>query len=203
MPSRGLYSPNIVRLVHVHLQDFVAVRVRACLTIAFPLTTLSSFPLHFTLTDAFTRRLAYQPALRHDMENAPTAIMLSHLRTFQRTVGRIARIPDDHVTSGHLNGLRLVTPSDMVSARCQAEIMGAQSDFEAASGVHIILGLVEGCLLYWDQVYTPSCYYLQFRTDEFFHLRPVPRKSSILLTPGYFFVGHTMCRKSGDHNVNI
>jgi len=113
MPSRSLYSPNIVRLVHVHLQDFVAVHVRACLTIALPLTIPSSFPLHFTLTDAFTRRLAYQPALRHDMENAPTAIMLSRLRTFLRTVGRIALIPDDHVTSSHLNGLRPVTPSDM------------------------------------------------------------------------------------------
>jgi len=43
------------------------------------------------------------------MENAPTAIMLSRLCTFLRTVGRIALIPDDHVTSGHLNGLRPVT----------------------------------------------------------------------------------------------
>jgi len=99
------------------------------------------------------------------MENVPTAIMWSRLRTFLRTVKRIARIPDDHVSTGHLNELRPVPLSDMVAARCQTEIMGAQSHFEAASGVHIVWGLVEGYLLYWDQVYTPSCYYLQFRTD--------------------------------------
>lgn len=138
------------------------------------------------------------------MENAPTAIMWSRLRTFLRTVKHLARIPDDHVSSGHLNEVRPVPLSDMVAARCQAEIMAAQSDFEAATGVHIFWGLVEGYLLYWDQVCALSCYYLHFRTDyESFFLRLVPRKSSISLTPRYSFVGHTMCSKSGDHSVNI
>lgn len=80
--------------------------------------------------------------------------------------------------------------------------MAAQSDFETASGVHIVWGLVEGYLLYWDPVYALSCYDPQFRTDcEFFLLHLVPRRSSIRLTSG--FVGYTIFSRDGDHSVNM
>ena len=73
-------------------------RTSAWLTIAFPLT------IPFPIEDA----LRINPALWHDMENAPTAIMWSRLRTFLCTVKRIARIPDNHVSSGHPNELQPV-----------------------------------------------------------------------------------------------
>jgi hypothetical protein len=74
------------------------------------------------------------------MENAPTAIMWSSLRTFLRIVKCIARNPDDHVSFGHLNELQPVPLCDTVAALCRAEIMAAQSNFETASGVYIVCG---------------------------------------------------------------
>ena len=59
---------------------------------------------------------------------------------------------------------------------------------------------MEGYLLYRDQVYALSCITPNSEPiiGSFFCI-----KSSIRLTPGYSFVGHTMFSRSGDHNVNM
>jgi nicotinamide/nicotinate riboside kinase len=102
--------------------------------------------------------LPIHPTLGQDWDTAPTAIDWPRLRAFLRTVKRIARIPDDHSSHDHLNEHRPVPLSDAVAARCQAEISVAQKEIEAASGVPVVWGLVDGFLLYWDKVHgSRSC----------------------------------------------
>ncbi len=63
--------------------------------------------------------------------------------------------------------------SDAVAARCQAEIAAAQREAEVASGARVVWGLVDGFLLYWDQVYARLACYSSPSTadDEFFLVR--------------------------------
>jgi nicotinamide/nicotinate riboside kinase len=96
--------------------------------------------------------LPIHPTLGQDWDTAPTAIAWPRLRAFLRTVKRIARVPDDHSSHDHLNEQKLVPFDDAVAARWKAEIAAAQAEAEAASGARIIWGLVDGFLLYWDQV---------------------------------------------------
>ena len=92
------------------------------------------------------------PTLGPDCETAPTAISWPRFRAFLRTVERTARIPDDHSSHDHLNEQKPVPLDNAVAVRCKAEIAAAQAEVEAASGTRIVWGLVEGFLLYWDQV---------------------------------------------------
>jgi nicotinamide/nicotinate riboside kinase len=96
--------------------------------------------------------LPIHPTLGQDWDTAPTAIVWPRLRAFLRTVKRIARIPDDHSSHDHLNEQTPVPLDDTVAARWKAEIEAAQAEVEAASGARIVWGLVDGFLLYWDQV---------------------------------------------------
>ena len=80
-----------------------------------------------------------------------------------RTVKRVARIPDDHASHDHLNEQRpLQRPvplGDSVAALYRAEIAAVQKEVKVASGARVVWGLVDGFLLYWDQV----CYSFRFR----------------------------------------
>ncbi|KAI0279528.1 P-loop containing nucleoside triphosphate hydrolase protein [Russula aff. rugulosa BPL654] len=95
--------------------------------------------------------LPIHPTLGQDWDSAPTAIDWPRLRAFLRTVKRIARIPDDHSSHDHLNEQKPTPLSDSVAARCKAEITAVQKEVENAYGVHVVWGLVDGFLLYWDQ----------------------------------------------------
>ena len=107
------------------------------------------------------------PTLGQDWDTAPTAIAWPRLRAFLRTVKRIGRIPDDHASHDHLNEQRPVPLSDAVAARCQAEIAAAQREAEVASGARVVWGLVDGFLLYWDQVYARlACYSSPSTADD-------------------------------------
>ena len=92
------------------------------------------------------------PTLGRDWDSAPTAIEWPRLRAFLRTFKRIARIPDDHSSHDHLNGQKPTPLSDSVAARCQAEIAAVQKEVEDACGARVVWGLLDGFLLYWDQV---------------------------------------------------
>ena len=96
--------------------------------------------------------LPVHPTLGQDWDSAPTAIDWPRLRAFLRTVKRIARIPDDHSSHDHLNEQRPVPLGDSVAARYKAEIAAVQKEVEVASGARVVWGLVDGFLLYWDQV---------------------------------------------------
>lgn len=75
-----------------------------------------------------------------------------------------------------------------------------QKEVENAYGVHVVWGLVDGFLLYWDQV----CYSfpIQRVNDELFFLfRLALRRLLIPLMPRYSFVCRTMYSRSEDQNV--
>ena len=92
------------------------------------------------------------PTLGQDWDSAPTAIAWPRLRALLRTVKRTARLPDDHSSHDHLNEQKLVELGQSLAARCKEEIARVQKEVEAASGVRVVWGLVDGFLLYWDQV---------------------------------------------------
>jgi nicotinamide/nicotinate riboside kinase len=96
--------------------------------------------------------LPIHPTLGQDWDTAATAIDWPRLRAFLRTVKRIARIPEDHSSHDHLNEQKPVPLDEAVAARCKAQIAKAQEEVEAASGTRVVWGLVDGFLLYWDQV---------------------------------------------------
>jgi nicotinamide/nicotinate riboside kinase len=96
--------------------------------------------------------LPIHPTLGQDWDSAPTAIDWPRLRAFLSTVKNIARIPDDHSSHDHLNEQKDIPLDDAVAVRCKAEIAAVQEEVEAASGVRVVWGLVDGFLLYWDQV---------------------------------------------------
>ncbi|KAI0049889.1 P-loop containing nucleoside triphosphate hydrolase protein [Auriscalpium vulgare] len=85
-----------------------------------------------------------------DWDSAPTAIDWPRMRAFLRTVKRTAHIPADHHSHDHLNEQKEVPVEGSVAARWRAELAGLQSAAEAAEGVRIVWGLVDGFLLYWD-----------------------------------------------------
>jgi nicotinamide/nicotinate riboside kinase len=97
--------------------------------------------------------LPIHPTLGQDWDTAPTAIAWPRLRASLRTFKQTGCLPDDHASHDHLNEQRPVPLSDAVAARCQAEIAAAQKEVEAATGARVVWGLVDGFLLYWDQVY--------------------------------------------------
>jgi len=101
--------------------------------------------------------LPIHPTLGQDWDSAPTAIDWPRLRASLHTVKRIARLPDDHASHDHLNEQRPVPLTDSVLARCKAEITVVQKEAEAGTGARVVWGLVDGFLLYWDQVYATHC----------------------------------------------
>ncbi|KAH9171561.1 P-loop containing nucleoside triphosphate hydrolase protein [Lactarius sanguifluus] len=90
------------------------------------------------------------PTFGQDWESAPTAIAWPRLREFLRTVKRTARIPDDHSSHDHPNEQKPVQLGESLATRCKEEISRMQKEVEAASGVRVVWGIVEGFLLYWD-----------------------------------------------------
>lgn len=92
------------------------------------------------------------PTLGQDWDAAPTAIDWPRLRAFIRTVKRTARLPDDHISHDHLNEQKPVELGESLAARYKEEIARVQKEVEAASGVRVVWGLVDGFLLYWDPV---------------------------------------------------
>jgi nicotinamide/nicotinate riboside kinase len=96
--------------------------------------------------------LPIHPTLGQDWDSAPTAIAWPRLRAFLRTVKRTARLPDDHSSHDHLNEQKPVLLGESLAARCKEEIARVQKEVEAASGVRVVWGLVDGFLLYWDPV---------------------------------------------------
>jgi hypothetical protein len=78
----------------------------------------------------------------------------------------------------------------------KAKIAAVQKEVEVASDARIIWGVVNGFLLYWDQV----CYLLRFREPmtSVFLLRLVFRMLLIPLMLGYSFVCHMMYSRSED-----
>jgi len=58
--------------------------------------------------------------------------------------------------------------SSSVAARCKAEIEAVQKEVEDAYGARIVWGLVDGFLLYWDQV--RYSFPTRKANDEFFFL---------------------------------
>ncbi|KAH9044212.1 P-loop containing nucleoside triphosphate hydrolase protein [Lactarius hengduanensis] len=109
-----------------------------------------SFIIHqddFTPPEA---TLPIHPTFGQDWDSAPTAIAWPRLREFLRTVKRTARIPDDHSSHDHLNEQKPVQLGESLATRCKAEISRVQKEVEAASGVRVAWGIVDGFLLYWD-----------------------------------------------------
>ncbi|KAH9060309.1 P-loop containing nucleoside triphosphate hydrolase protein [Lactarius deliciosus] len=109
-----------------------------------------SFIIHqddFTPPEA---TLPIHPTFGQDWDSAPTAIAWPRLREFLRTVKRTARIPDDHSSHDHLNEQKPVQLGESLAARCKEEISRMQKEVEAASGVRVVWGIVDGFLLYWD-----------------------------------------------------
>jgi len=107
----------------------------------------------FPLTQDFfppEATLPIHPTLGQDWDSAPTAIAWPRLRAFLRTVKRTARLPDDHSSHDHLNQQPPVQLDESLAASCKEEIARVQKEVEAASGVRIVWGLVDGFLLYWD-----------------------------------------------------
>jgi len=94
--------------------------------------------------------LPIHPTLGQDWDSAPTAIDWPRLREFLRTVKRTARLPDEHISHDHLNEQKPVELGDSLAARCKEEITRVQKEVEAASGVRVVWGVVDGFLLYWD-----------------------------------------------------
>jgi nicotinamide/nicotinate riboside kinase len=88
--------------------------------------------------------------LGQDWDTAATAIDWPRLRAFLRSVKRTARLPDGHSSHDHLNEQKHVEIGESLAARCKEEIARVQKEVEAASGVRIVWGLVDGFLLYWD-----------------------------------------------------
>ena len=100
--------------------------------------------------------LPIHPTLGQDWDSAPTAIDWPRLREFLRTVKRTARLPEDHHSHDHLNEQKPVELGDSLAARCKEEIIRVQKEVEAASGVRVVWGVVDGFLLYWDPVWDIS-----------------------------------------------
>lgn len=109
-----------------------------------------SFIIHqddFTPPEA---TLPIHPTFGQDWDSAPTAIAWPRLREFLRTVKRTARIPDDHSSHDHLNEQKSIQLGESLATRCKEEISRVQKEVEAASGVRVVWGIVDGFLLYWD-----------------------------------------------------
>ncbi|KAH9015159.1 P-loop containing nucleoside triphosphate hydrolase protein [Lactarius pseudohatsudake] len=109
-----------------------------------------SFIIHqddFTPPEA---TLPIHPTFGQDWDSAPTAIAWPRLREFLRTVKRTARIPDDHSSHDHLNEQKPIQLGESLATRCKEEISRVQKEVEAASGVRVVWGIVDGFLLYWD-----------------------------------------------------
>jgi hypothetical protein len=145
--------------------------------------------------------LPIHPTLGQDWDTAPTAIDWPRLRAFLRTVKRIARIPDDHSSHDHLNEQKHVTLDDAVAARCKAEIAAVQEEVEAASGARVVWALVDGFLLYWDQVraYIYICLSTSWDSELTCNLfcNCFSRKLLILSMLGYFFGCRATYSRSG------
>jgi hypothetical protein len=128
-----------------------------------PLYASASTPIFLLLTMSFfcflvqpEAMLPIHPTLGQDWDSAPTAIDWPRLREFLRTVRRTARLPDDHRSHDHLNEQKPVELGDSLAARCKEEIARVQKEVEAASGVRVVWGVVDGFLLYWDLVWDIS-----------------------------------------------
>ncbi|KAH8983905.1 P-loop containing nucleoside triphosphate hydrolase protein [Lactarius hatsudake] len=74
--------------------------------------------------------LPIHPTFGQDWDSAPTAIAWPRLREFLRT--------------------KPVQLGESLAARCKEEISRMQKEVEAASGVRVVWGIVDGFLLYWD-----------------------------------------------------
>ena len=61
-------------------------------------------------------------------------------------------MPDDHTSHDHLNEQKPVELGESLATRFKEEIARVQKEVEAASGVRVVWGLVDGFLLYWDPV---------------------------------------------------
>ena len=73
-----------------------------------------------------------------------------------------------------------------------------QKEVEDACGVRVVWGLVDGFLLYWDQV-SFSFRFRELMTSFFFHV--ARRRLLIPLMRGYSFVCRTVYSRSEDQNV--
>ena len=133
--------------------------------------------------------LPIHPTLGQDWDSAPTAIDWPRLREFLRTVRRTARLPDDHCSYDHLNKQKPVELGDSLAARCKEELTRVQKEVEAASGVRVVWGVVDGFLLYWDPVWDISLLQVADRGDAFNLL--FLRMSLIRSTLRYSYVCHT------------
>ncbi|KAA1476809.1 P-loop containing nucleoside triphosphate hydrolase protein [Dentipellis sp. KUC8613] len=96
--------------------------------------------------------LPLHPTLHvQDWDSAPTALAWPRLRAFLRTAKRAATLPPDHHSHDHLNAQRPVPVGEGLAGRWAAQFRGVQERLEAgAEGVHVVWGLVDGFLLYWD-----------------------------------------------------
>ena len=78
------------------------------------------------------------------------------MRTFMRTVKQAARIPAEHQSHDHLNEQKAIPVPPEVFERWRSEIQSLQRSVEVKKGERIVWGLVDGFLLYWDEVSSAS-----------------------------------------------
>lgn len=86
-----------------------------------------------------------------DWDDPDGAIDWPRLRTFLQTVKRSGKIPDDHKSHDHLNEQKLVPVSEEVFDRWRNEFEKIEADYRK-KGQLVTWGLLDGFLLYWDQV---------------------------------------------------
>lgn len=88
-----------------------------------------------------------------DWDDAPGAIDWPRLRAFLRDeVRATGEIPEDHRSHDHLNEQKDVSLDEGVVERWRKTFEAIKRRLEEEKGEEIVWGLVDGFLLYWDEV---------------------------------------------------
>lgn len=96
--------------------------------------------------------IPYHPKYNvQDWDDPPGAIDWPRLRSFMHTVKQTGEIPDSHKSHDHLNEQKDVS-LDADLARTWATRFQKLAEDREMHGERITWGLVDGFLLYWDEV---------------------------------------------------
>lgn len=87
-----------------------------------------------------------------DWDAAPGAIDWPKLVNFLRHVKKTGEIPPDHYSHDHLNEQKLVEVDGAVIDKWKGIFEGLKKAKQVQNDERIVWGLVDGFLLYWNQV---------------------------------------------------
>lgn len=88
-----------------------------------------------------------------DWDDAPGAIEWPRMRTFMKDIKETGVIPGSHMSHDHLNEQKIVSLSNEEFDRWREMFANLTKHYEEKKGEKIVWGLVDGFLLYWDEVH--------------------------------------------------